>query len=65
MCGYKKRYNNLFFPSSNFGSGIRDKHPGSATLLLPFTVPFYYGLADIFTADLSLLNVLVFGQAQR
>ncbi len=40
----KKGMTTIFFPLSFvavFGSGIRDKHPGSATLLQVYTLIFY------------------------
>jgi hypothetical protein len=47
----KKMYDNKFFfhPSfiAVFGSGIRDKHPGSATLILTINVPLILKVRDV------------------
>jgi hypothetical protein len=58
LCGYKKRYDNKFFSPLSFvavfgsgmgknqdpgsGSGIRDKHPGSATLISPMDYAIWW-----------------------
>jgi hypothetical protein len=54
ICGYKTRYDNNFFSPLSFvavldpGTGIWDKHPGSATLVAGTVlwIPAFYLNAD-------------------